>query len=368
MMFRSWITAGALLVTMIPPAAAEDRASPLPPEAERALDHLVSLTVSEAHLPSLSLAVARSGELAYATAVGHAALENALAATPESVYPIGSVTKALTAVAALQLAERGLLDLDAPVTQYCEGFAAKEYPVTTRQLLGHLGGIRGYDYSRFEEDFLNHRVYRSLAAALEKFGADPLIAAPGTTYEYSSYGYVLVGCAIEGAGGVSYGEYLRENVLEPAGANRIGLDDPEAIIPFRVRGYARGQAGDWKPAGCFNPSDRYPAGGLVATAGDLVRFGAFLLEGELLSTSSRQAMWQIQRTAAGEPTGSALGWSSSDDGSEIFHGGTTVGGTAYLYLRPADRVVVAFTTNLSLWTEGRQELARKVADLVAGPR
>src|SRR5690606_37260720 len=139
MMFRSWITAGALLVTMIPPAAAEDRASPLPPEAERALDHLVSLTVSEAHLPSLSLAVARSGVLVYAAAVGPPDLGNALAARPESDSPIGSVTKALTAVAALQRAERGLLDLDAPVTQYCEGFAAKEYPVTPRQLLGYLG-------------------------------------------------------------------------------------------------------------------------------------------------------------------------------------------------------------------------------------
>jgi CubicO group peptidase (beta-lactamase class C family) len=290
-------------------------AAPVPPEALEQLDRLVRATMAEARLPSLSVAVGRDGELVYVSAAGFAELENALAATPRTVYPIGSVTKTLTAVAALQLAERGRLDLDAPFQEYCPAFPAKEHPVRVRQLLGHLGGIRGYDYGRFEEDFLNRRLYPSIEAALEKFREDPLIAPPGARYEYSSYGYVLVGCAIEGASGLPYMEYLVANVLGPAGMGQATLDDPERIIPFRVGGYGRGKDGEWRRAGCFNPSDRYPAGGLVATPTDLVRFANALLEGRFLSEASRQAMWSLQQTSAGESTGSGLGWTCQSMGA-----------------------------------------------------
>lgn len=338
-------------------------AAPVPSEVREELDRLIQVAMTRDRLPSLSVAVGRDGELVHVAAAGFAALENAVAATPRNVYPIGSVTKTLTAVAALQLGERGRLNLDAPVQQYCGAFPAKEHPVTVRQLLGHLGGIRGYDYSRFEEDFLNRKVYPAIEAALEKFQADPLAAPPGDRYLYSSYGYVLVGCAIEGASGLSYGEYLRANVLEPGGMGQAMLDDPQKVIPLRVDGYGRAGDGEWVPAGCFNPSDRYPAGGLVATPAELVRFGNALLEGQLLSEASRRAMWSVQQTSGGASTGSGLGWTVSADGKELSHGGTTVGGSAFLYLRPEDRVVVAFATNLSLWTEGRLELARRLADL-----
>ena len=365
-MRRSFLDPARICAAMLWGLLLPRPAAPVPPEAREQLDRLVRGAMAEARLPSLSVAVGRDGELVYVAAAGFAEVENSVAASPRNVFPIGSVTKTLTAAAALQLAERGRLALDAPVQEHCPAFPVKEHPVTVRQLLGHLGGVRGYDYARFEEDFLNRKLYPSIEAALEKFREDALIAPPGDRYEYSSYGYVLVGCAIEGASGLSYMEYLRANVLEPAGMGQVTLDDPERIIPFRVGGYGRGKDGEWSPAGCFNPSDRYPAGGLVATPTDLVRFGNALLEGRLLSQASRQAMWSRQQTSGGVSTGNGLSWTVSADGRELSHGGTTVGGSAYLYLRPEDRVVVAFATNLSLWTEGRHDLARRIADLIRG--
>jgi hypothetical protein len=77
-------------------------------------------------------------------------------------------------------------------------------------------------------------------------------------------------------------------------------------------------------------------------------------------------MWSIQETTSGETTGAGLGWNVSEEGDEVFHGGTTVGGSAYLYLRPTEQIVVAFATNLSLWTQGRHEFAQRLAELVAG--
>jgi serine beta-lactamase-like protein LACTB, mitochondrial len=119
-----------------------------------------------------------------------------------------------------------------------------------------------------------------------------------------------------------------------------------------------------KNATYFNPSDRYPAGGLLATPTDLGRFGAALLAGELVGGDARAAMWAPRTTAGGEQTGYGLGWSLGQRADpEVFHGGNSVGATAYLYLRPHQRLVVAFATNLELWNQRRHELARRLADL-----
>jgi len=337
---------------------------PAPATPPGALDLLRS-TAAEHGLPSLSAAAARDGEVVFAAAVGMEDLERGVEASPQTVYPLGSVTKTVTATAALRLAEQGALDLDAPVRQYCPAYPEKPHEITVRQLLAHLGGVRHYDYRRFEEDFLNTKRFSSIEEALTKFAGDPLAVEPGTEHLYSSWGYVLVGCALEGAGGRTYPELVRAHVLGPAGMERTSLATPSDIVPHRAAGYSKADDGSWRNAGCFDASDRHPAGGLLGTPTDLVRLGTALLDGRLLEDGSLDAMWSVQRTSGGEPTGAGLGWALSEDGAEAFHGGTTVGGTAYLYVRPADRLVVAFATNVSLWTEGRHELARALAELAA---
>lgn len=339
-------------------------ARPPAPSTSSSIDDHLRAVVAEHQLPSLSLAAARSGEIVYVAALGLANVEEELAASPETRYPIGSVSKTITATAALRMAEQGALDLDAPVEDYCPAFPDEHPAITARQLLGHLGGIRHYDYSRFEEDFLNKRRYESIEEALSKFQDDPLVAAPGFKYHYSSWGYVLLGCAMEGAAGSSYGEIVRKNVLDPATMTATTTSLEEGL-PVVAKGYSLSEDGTWRPTGPFDSSDRIPAGGFISTPSDLVRFGIALLERRILSAESREMMWTVQDTTGGEPTGAGLGWSLSKDSSEAFHGGTTVGATSLLYIRPRDQIVVAFSTNLSLWTEGRDELARAVADLLA---
>jgi hypothetical protein len=77
-------------------------------------------------------------------------------------------------------------------------------------------------------------------------------------------------------------------------------------------------------------------------------------------------MWEVQRTAGGEPTGYGLGWRLAEGGCAVYHGGSSVGGSAYLYIRPDSKTVVAFATNLELWDEPRHELAIALAALAAG--
>lgn len=330
------------------------------------METAIQETMKEHRLPSLSVAVAIDGEVVYADAHGLADLENNVAATADTVYRLGSVTKTVTAVTALSLAEQGKLDLDVSIQRYCPAFPVKEHEITSRQLLAHLAGIRHYDYRRFEEDFLNKKAFSSIEESLSKFAGDPLLAPPGTAYHYSSWGYVLIGCAIEGADGTSFDEAIRNAVLRPARMTQTMLDNARAIIPHRANGYSGNDDGSWSNVGWFDSSDRIAAGGLVGKPADLARFGAALLQGELLGTDSLENLWSSQSTASGESTGAGLGWKLSESGDEVFHGGTTVGGSAYFYIQPDQGVVVAFATNLSLWTKGRHEFAQQLATIVSG--
>jgi CubicO group peptidase (beta-lactamase class C family) len=312
-------------------------------------------------LPSLSAAVARGGDPVLAEAQGAADAENALSATPASVYRVGSLSKTLTATAALALAAGGRLDLDAPVQRYCPSFPERHAGVTTRRLLAHLGGIRDYDRKRFAEEFFSTRRYTTAAESVALFAEDPLVAIPGTRFLYSSWGYVLVGCALEGAAGEPYAEVVRRLVLEPAGMTATVLDVPEALVFHRVRGYDREAGGALSNSAPVDLSNRWPAGGWLSTPTDLVRFVRALLEGRILPAASLEAMWTEQRTDDGKPTGYALGWRVGAGGNEVFHGGSSVGGSAYLYVDRVRGVIVALATNASRWDEPRHALARALA-------
>jgi CubicO group peptidase (beta-lactamase class C family) len=323
-------------------------------------DSLIAHVRSVDSLPSISVAVSRDGVIVYTNAVGLADLEQAVPATAATRYPIGSISKAITAVTALRLVSDGRMALDDPVQQHCTAFPVKPAPVTIGQLLAHTSGIRHYDYRRFDEDYLNTRRFTTLGDALGKFAADSLRHAPGTKYLYSSWGYVLLGCAIEGAAARPYIDAIRAAVLQPAGMPATDLDEVARIIPDRARSYYRPEAGGLLNAGLFDSSDRYPAGGLLSTPSDLVRFGAALAAGRLLPRPQLQQLWSEAALGIGGTTGHGLGWDLDSTGA-AFVGGTSVGSTTFLYVAPDRRTVVALVVNLAIWSRNRLHLARQLA-------
>ena len=162
------------------------------------IDSAITAVIDRSHIPGLAIAIVVDGKIRWQNAYGLADVENAVPAETSTVFRIASVTKPLTATAAMQLAERGKLDLDAPVQKYAPSFPAKAQTITTRQLLGHLSGIRHYKAGEGERT--TH--YDSLATALEIFKDDALVREPGTGFTYSTFGYTLLGVAIEGASGM----------------------------------------------------------------------------------------------------------------------------------------------------------------------
>src|SRR5450631_2850464 len=197
------------------------------------IESAVAKFMEASKAPGISAAVVQNGEFVWSGAFGMADLENSVPATSRTLYRIGSISKPITATAAMVLWERGKLDLDSPVQKYCPQFPQKKWPITTRELLGHLGGIRYYNVpetpyyeSESDPEVGNvHHFDNGIEGGLKFFANDPLLAQPGTHFNYSTQGYTLAGCAVEGASGKKYADAIRESVLVRAGMLQTRPDD-----------------------------------------------------------------------------------------------------------------------------------------------
>ena len=301
----------ALLLGSVPAASAQQKS--LSEEKRAQIEMAVSSFMSANSAPGIGAAVVLDGEPAWSAGFGMADLEDSAPATSSTLFRLGSISKPITATAILQLWERGKLDLDAPVQKYCPAFPRKEWPITSRELLGHLGGIRHYDpdgKGDIPEDSARH--FSSMEESLHIFAADPLVDKPGTKFHYSTYGYTLLGCVLEGAASQKYVDYVRENIFKPAGMGQTQADDFFSVIPHRTRWYHKDKSGIVRNAGVLDSSYKIPGGGLISSADDMVRFEAAILAEKLVQRSTRDLMWTSLQTADGKITGYALGWGISD--------------------------------------------------------
>ena len=355
------------LLVWLPAAGQQSKA--LSGDQAAKIDAAVAAFRSGLSIPAVSVAIVKDNQIVFGRGYGVADLENKVPATAAAVYRIASVAKSLTAVAAMQLAEKGKLDLDAPIQKYAPSFPTKAFPITTRQLLSHLSGIRNYKSGEGERT----NRYQSLTDALAVFKDDPLEYEPGTKYTYTTLGYTLLGVVIEGASGMSYSDYLRERVLKPAGMMHTQVDDPYEIISNRVRGYSPkvyGQFnGDWRNPSLMDSSYKIPGGGLVSTVEDLARFAIAAQNGVLIKRETFEQMSKSQRTRDGRETGYGLGWyvdrrEGRESEGSVWHGGVQPGFTADLWILPAKRCAVVILTNLEGGGRlGLAKLANQLADI-----
>jgi CubicO group peptidase (beta-lactamase class C family) len=300
-----------------------------------------------ARIPGLQVAVAVDGKLVWSEAFGYSDLERHISVTRTTLFRVGSVSKPLTAAAVALLVEQGKLDLDAPVQRYVPSYPPQPWPITTRQLAGHLAGVRHY---RGDEFTLN-RHFGSVREGLTIFERDSLQFEPGTRFAYSSYGWNLVSAVIEGASGESFLSYMSRHVLGPLGLTHTAPDRTDSLIPDRTRFYDPDSAhGGFVLAPAVDNSYKWAGGGFLSTAEDLVRFGSAFLGPGFVGGETLDLLFTTQRTRDGSPTGYGIGWFVTTDtlGHRwVFHGGGSVGGTTAFGVDRDSRVVVAVTTNLT---------------------
>jgi CubicO group peptidase (beta-lactamase class C family)/tetratricopeptide (TPR) repeat protein len=293
-------------------------------------------------VPGLSIGFIKD-DFMWVKGFGYADLENKSPAKPESAYRLASVTKPMTALAVMQLAEQGKINLDAEVQTYVPYFPKKQWPVTVRQVLGHVGGISHYKNAATELHIKERRTTREAIAIFENFD---LVAEPGTRYSYSSYGYNLLGAIIESASGKSFGDYMRENVWQPLGMTDTRMDDPLEVIPNRVRGYQMVD-GKIKNSEFIDISSRFAAGGTRSTVVDLLKFAKGMNAGKLLSKESYEAMWTSLATKEGRYTDYGLGWEMTPINGRftVAHSGGQQETRTLLYIFPAQKFAIAAAIN-----------------------
>lgn len=269
----------------------------------RQLSAFIETEMKAQRVPGMSVAIVH-GDFTWSAGFGYADLENQAPARAESSYRMASVSKPMTAAAVMRLVEQGRIDLDAEVQTYVPDFPRKPHPVTIRQLLQHLGGISHYKNYEAEGHFREHK---STKEALDVFKDFDLVAEPGTRYQYSSYGYNLLGAVVEGACKCRFGDFMTEEVWKPLGMSSTRMDDPRAIIPNRVRGYTL-QDGKLVNSEYVDISSRFGAGGARSTVIDMLKFITGVSDGKLLKRESVETMWTGGVTKGGNATRYGLGF------------------------------------------------------------
>lgn len=317
-------------------------------------------TMARVGAPGAQIAVMRHGRIIWSEGFGFADIEQGVRVTPLTRFRIGSVSKSLSSALLGKLVQQRKLDLDAPVQRYVPSFPTKRWPITTRQVAGHLAGIRHYD--REEELFVAQHV-PDVRSSLSVFANDSLRNKPGTTFLYSSYGWNLISAVLEAAGGEPYLTLMQREVLDAADLRHTVADQVDSIIPWRARWYTRGPStgadcdtlsrrgcarGGIVNARFTDNSYKWAGGGFLSTTEDLVTFGDALLHGRLLDSAIVQLLWTSQRTTDGKETGYGMGWAISRDraGRQVVsHSGGSVGGTANLVIYPKEDMIVAVLVN-----------------------
>ena len=282
----------------------------------------------------------------------------------------------ITAAAAGLLLERGELDIDLPVRDYVPEYPEQPWPVTTRQLMGHVAGIRHPDD---DEMLYRRRACRRAIESLPDYAGGRLRFEPGTAYLYSSYGWSLVGAVVERAAGQPFLEFLQREVLDPLSMQATVLDDPEQAAPDTTSFYWPFAARDTTTGieHANNPNDTclQGAGALLSTPSDLVRFGMAMLDGRLLRAETLELMQSPVRLASGESTGHGLGWSVQEislgpagrPSAAYGHDAIAAGGTASLLTIPEYDLVIALTANVS-HAGDLSSLAARIAGLLVAQR
>lgn len=193
-----------------------------------------------------------------------------IANAPDTRFRIASVTKQFTAALVLQLVEEGLVDLDAPLTQYLPDYpAAQGDRVTIHQLLSHTSGIPEHVGAPGFADLMRDPVEPD--SFLSVFSGRTLDFEPGSAYRYSNSGYYVLGVLVERVTGQSYASALRERLLAPLGLDDTSYDDGSTVLDRAASGYVR-TGGGFEHAPYVDPSVPYAAGMLSSTARDLFRW------------------------------------------------------------------------------------------------
>lgn len=332
---------------------------------DQKIDAFVQSEMRQGNIPGVAIAVLKHGKVLKLSCYGSANLELGVPVNEHSVFELASLTKQFTAAAILLLAHESQLSLDDSLTRFIDDVPDGWRAITIRQLLCHSAGLA----HRFEQTF--HGVFLmdySTEDMLRSAKATPMIAAPGTDWEYSDQGYFLLGLVIERVTGHSYAAFLRERFFEPLNMKETYRLEQARIIPNRVAGYTitngtlRNIRRDWQ----FGLMSHF---GVMSSISDMVKWEKALVERTILPDSVLRQLWSPayifrQDTTTESVLGYGFGWWINQKNGRRFveHSGFT--GTSYFRDLETQLAVIVLTNRDQPSGPGTIEIAHGVARIV----
>ncbi|MGH7619662.1 MAG: serine hydrolase domain-containing protein [Gemmatimonadaceae bacterium] len=340
---------GLLVLLALPRSAANAQTGHFDLEKTKAvLSSLITKTLAENGVPSMSIALVRGDSIVWKAAFGYTNMRTRTPATTETLYSTGSSFKSVTATAVMQLVEQGKLKLDDPINQYLGDSKVHDQPdkpVTFMTLLSHWSGLNS---GAETQPIWGRKLPKTLE---EMTSALHSVRPPETKWEYNNFGYGVAGLLVQKISGVEYETYMVEHVLKP-----LGVTTPHPVYPSPEM--VERMALPYKAGGSFGKPapevqvhfDVYPAGDIYLTAEDMARYLAAQLNGgvfqghRILSEESVREM-HTPRFGGDYGFGFWLVHDSASGHTLIHHGGAIGGQRAFLIGDLDARVGLYYMTN-----------------------
>ncbi len=312
-------------------------------------NHLLNELVTKHNAIGVVAGISQGDSILWKSSNGYMDRKNNIKATIKMRTRIASISKPMTAIAVMQLFEKGLIHLDEPIQTYI-----KEYPnvstdkMTVRHLLNHSSGIKGYASAKEAETRKN---YNTLTDAMNVFKDRELHAEPGEEYHYTTYGYVVLGVLIERVSGESFEAYMEKNIWNKAGMNSTGVEHYSETYQNKTQLYSKRKNGKVKHIKKGNNlSNRIPGGGFYSTLEDILMFGQAVLNNTLIKEETFKMMLEDNGLKNdGNPYG--LGWfmyGAPPTPEKVFgHGGAQTGASSDLFIIPSEQKVIVVLCNTS---------------------
>jgi CubicO group peptidase (beta-lactamase class C family) len=354
---------GALLATACRPVTAPPAASA--PELDAAtsakVDGLVEAQMKELGVPGVAVGIVKDGSLVYAKGFGVTKRNGGAPVTPSTIFQLSSIAKTFTSTAILQLVEQGKVDLDAPVTKYLPYFAladGREGEITVRHLLTHTSGLPDTSWTDMSPYLEARDDEMALEDQVRSARKVSLLFDPGTQFEYTSFGYDVLGDIVAKVSGQPFEEYVTEQMFVPLGMNHSTLllsdVDPKALaMPHVPGGDGQVVTSDIFPyTRSFAPDSTLYSNveDMAAYAITTMRHGA-AGQPAVLAPESYDAAWTSYSQAPFPPpeTNYGFGWQIGEHAGEqvVGHSGIDIGYNSFLAMLPAQSAAVIVMTNFN---------------------
>lgn len=295
--------------------------------------------------PGCAVLVASKGEVIYRKAFGMANLELKVAMVPENVFRIASLTKQFTAVAILQLQERGLLNIEDDIKKYIPDFPSTE-KITLANLISHTSGIKNITDELWNKAKRKSSTPTELVDMIKHFTPD---FKPGTSFSYSNSGYILLGYIIEKVSGKTYEQYTSDNIFKPLKMDQAYYDHMQTVVSGRASGYVSISDNKFENADFLDQSLPYSAGALMMTVDDMYKWNKGLYTQSIIKKETLEKAFTYFTLKDGNQITNGLGWGLASFMGSVArqHAGGTAGFSTFaIYLPSEDLFAVGFS-NLS---------------------